>query len=246
MLLATIDALDAAIRNWGEHLTWPAEHILRLLLAGVAGGLVGLEREVRGRQAGFRTNILVCVGSALVMIVSIAFAARDWPHDARVNLNIDPARIAYGVMTGIGFLGAGTIIKHQASVRGLTTAAAMWCVAAIGMAAGFGMYTLAVVATVIVVAALWILDYIEDAIPKLHYRTLVVRAAWKSGVVAETVERVKSAKVHVAEANFERSPELTHVDISLIIAFTDKRVFHDLQRQLEDDPQCQLIATRHE
>src|SRR5439155_324155 len=83
-------------------------------------------------------------------------------------------------------------------------------------------YTLAVVTTVIVVAALWILDYIEDAIPKLHYRTIVVRREWKSGVVLETIERVRSAGVHVAEANFERSPQLAQVDISLIVAVTNK------------------------
>ena len=191
MILAATDALDAAIRNWGGQFDWPVEQILRLALAAVAGGLVGLEREVRGRQAGFRTNILVAVGSALVMLVSINFPARSWPHDGDINLNIDPARIAYGIMTGIGFLGAGTIIKHQASVRGLTTAAAMWCVAAIGMAAGFGMYTLAVVATAIVVTALWLLDFLANALPKLHYRTLVIRRPWSSGVVQDTVARLK-------------------------------------------------------
>jgi putative Mg2+ transporter-C (MgtC) family protein len=246
MLLAANDALDAGIRAWGARLDWPAEYILRLVLAGVAGGLIGLEREVRGRQAGFRTNILVCVGSALVMLVSIAFPERDWPHDAHFNVNVDPARIAYGIMTGIGFLGAGTIIKHQASVRGLTTAAAMWCVAAIGMAAGFGMYTLTVVSTAIVFAALWFLDLIEDAIPKLHYRTIVVRRPWKPGVVADTVERVKSLKLRVTEANFERTLDLANVDISMVIAFTDKRVFHALQQQFEEDPQSQFLATRHE
>jgi len=85
------------------------------------------------------------------MIVSITFAHRPWPIPEGVNVNIDPARIAYGVMTGIGFLGAGTIIKQGAGVRGLTTAAAMWCVAAVGMAAGFGMYTLTAIATVMIV-----------------------------------------------------------------------------------------------
>ena len=178
MILSAIDTFDIAIRSWGEQQSWPAEYVLRLLLACVVGGLVGLERELRGRQAGFRTNLLVCVGSALVMIVSVSFAQRQWTHQPNVNLNIDPARIAYGIMTGIGFLGAGTIIKHQASVRGLTTAAAMWCVAAIGLASGFGMYTLAVAATVIVLASLWILDYIENVLPRLHYRAIILRRPW--------------------------------------------------------------------
>ena len=246
LALAAVDSWDAAIRAWGEQFNWPAEYILRLLLASVAGALVGLEREVRGRQAGFRTNLLVGVGSALVMLVSISFPERRWNHDPNINLNIDPARIAYGIMTGIGFLGAGTILKHGASVRGLTTAAAMWCVAAIGMAAGFGMYTLTVVTTVIVFAALWVLDYLEDVIPKLKYRTLVIRRPWQAGVVAETVGRLRAAAMHVAEANFERTPDLLHVDISLVIAFTDKRAFRALEQQLVDDAQWQLLAIRHE
>src|SRR4051794_25264282 len=117
MTLAALDALDHALRSWGSHLSWPGEEVLRLLVAAVAGGLVGLEREVRGRQAGFRTNLLVAVGSALVMIVSISFATRNWQHDQGFNINVDPARIAYSIMTGIGFLGAGTIVKSNGNVR---------------------------------------------------------------------------------------------------------------------------------
>src|SRR3982751_5325636 len=113
------------------------ETATRILLAAIFGGLIGLEREVRGRQAGFRTYILVCVGSALVMVVSIQFAAHQWTAQSAnqgININIDPARIAYGVMTGIGFLGAGAIVHAQGGlVRGLTTAAALWCVAAVGL-----------------------------------------------------------------------------------------------------------------
>ncbi len=247
VFLAAINDVDGAIRAWGEQFTWPAEAIVRLLLAAVAGGLVGLEREIRGRQAGFRTNLLVCVGSALTMLVSVSFASRHWPHEGNVNLNIDPARIAYSIMTGIGFIGAGTILKHDASVRGLTTAAAMWCVAAIGMAAGFGLYTLAAIATIVVVAALWILDYFENAIPKLHYRVVVVRRPWAPGVVRETVDRVQaSGKLRVAEANFERrEDDLATVDISLSVAFTNTTAFHALERELEADAQTQLIAVRH-
>src|SRR3954471_8155702 len=124
-MLAVIDAWDTAIRTWGEHQNWPAEHVLRLLLAATAGGLIGIERELRGRQAGFRTNLLVCLGSALVMIVSVNFAIHRWQAQSAnqgININIDPARIAYGVMTGVGFLGAGTIVQHRGSIRGLTTA----------------------------------------------------------------------------------------------------------------------------
>src|SRR3954467_3533462 len=117
--------IDESMRAWAGGQGSATESILRLLLALVAGGLIGLEREVRGRQAGFRTYILVCMGSALVMIVSTAVAVFPWPSHGRpgVNINVDPARIAYGVMTGIGFLGAGVIVHQKNAVRGLTTAA---------------------------------------------------------------------------------------------------------------------------
>src|SRR4051812_45927392 len=104
MTPAVIDSFDNAIRTWGAARAWPAEELLRLAVAAFAGGLVGIEREVRGRQAGFRTHLLVAVGSALTMIVSITFVERKWIHSDGINVNVDPARIAYGIMTGIGFL----------------------------------------------------------------------------------------------------------------------------------------------
>jgi putative Mg2+ transporter-C (MgtC) family protein len=246
MAPAVIDSFDNAIRTWGAGLNWPAEELLRLMLAAVAGGLVGIEREVRGRQAGFRTNLLVAVGSALVMIVSISFVERRWFHGGEINVNVDPARIAYGVMTGIGFLCAGTIIKHEASVRGLTTAAAIWCVAAIGMAAGFGMYTVTALATAVVVGALWILDYVEDAIPKTHHRVLVIRRAWGPGCVVETIKKLKDAGLKVNGASFERTDDLASVDITIRTAFKNRQVYYALERQLEDDDHFELMAAREE
>jgi putative Mg2+ transporter-C (MgtC) family protein len=242
--LSIIYAIDEAIRTWGEHFTWPAEHVARLLLACFAGGLVGLERELRGRQAGFRTTLLVCVGSALVMIVSISFAERPWKHDPNFNVNVDPARIAYGIMAGIGFLGAGTIVKTKSSVRGLTTAAGLWCIAAVGMAAGFGLYTLTVISTVVIVAALWILDYFEEGLPKLRYRTVVIRRAWRPGCIAQTIERVKASKLHVLDASFERTDDLQSVDVSVVISFIRREKYYELERALEGDDQYELMATR--
>jgi putative Mg2+ transporter-C (MgtC) family protein len=246
MTVAVIDALDNTIRTWGATFSWPAEQVLRLLLAAVAGGLVGIEREVRGRHAGFRTNLLVSVGSALVMLVSINFADRAWNHGNAFNLNIDPARIAYGIMTGIGFLGAGAILKYGAAVRGLTTAAALWCVAAIGMAAGFGMYTLTIITTAMVVAALWILDYVENLLPRTRYRTLVIRRRWGEDCVIETINFLKRAGMKVHSAGFERNGDLQHVDISVHTAFKNLRTYYDLERALEKDAKFELIATREE
>src|SRR4051794_21740468 len=122
MLLASISQWDSQLHEFLTGQSSVLEPFVKLALAAVMGGLVGIEREIRGRQAGFRTYILVCMGAALVMIVSNSVALRSWPsHGQGVTVSIDPARIAYGVMTGIGFLGAGVIVHQKGSVRGLTT-----------------------------------------------------------------------------------------------------------------------------
>lgn len=150
--------------------------VLRLLLAAFLSGLVGYEREIHGRLAGFRTHILVCVGSTLIMLTSMhifdiyrGFAAPD------------PARIAAQVVSGIGFLGAGTIIRFKASVRGLTTAASLWTVAGIGLAVGSGLYLPAAMTTLIVLMTLFFLNRIEKMlIRKDWYKVLEVET--KTGV----------------------------------------------------------------
>ena len=244
IIFDTLNHWDIATRTWASGLGYPAESALRLLLAVIAGGLVGLEREVRGRQAGFRTYILVCLGSALVMIVSTEFARHEWPSRRGVNLNIDPARIAYGVMTGVGFLGAGTIIHNRGSIRGLTTAAGLWCVAAVGLATGLGIYLLSAVAVLLMLGALWILDYAEDMIPKLRYRTVRIRTQYKPGVVAQTVAKFKKAGLHVVDAAFERSDDMKNAEIDLHIAFVNSDQYYNLERELEADPDYHLLTTR--
>jgi putative Mg2+ transporter-C (MgtC) family protein len=125
-------------------LDWP-ELLLRLALAGALGGLIGLERELRDREAGLRTNLLVALGSALFTIVgAYGFG----------SIRTDPTRIAAQIVTGIGFLGAGAIIRQGFSVRGLTTAATLWVVAAVGLAAGAGYYSAALIAAALVLLAL--------------------------------------------------------------------------------------------
>jgi putative Mg2+ transporter-C (MgtC) family protein len=128
--------------------------LLRLTLAAVLGGAVGLEREIREREAGLRTHLLVSVGSALFFLVS-AYAWTDWRFSSESGLVFDPTRIAAQIVTGVGFLGAGAIIRQGLSVRGLTTAATLWLVAAIGMASGAGYWEAAIIATVGALATLW-------------------------------------------------------------------------------------------
>ena len=130
------------------------ELIQRLLLAAAIGGLIGAERELRRKSAGFRTNILIALGAAVFTIAGISFAPP----------NGDPTRIAAQVVTGIGFLGAGTILRNRDGVHGLTTAAIVWVNAALGVAAGSGQYHLATIGGAITLAVLLVLGPIEAAI----------------------------------------------------------------------------------
>jgi len=135
------------------HLTW-ADNLARLAVAAGLGGAIGFERELREREAGLRTHILVCVGSALFTIVS-AYGFEGFLNSGEQVVRADPTRIAAQIVTGIGFLGAGAIIRQGISVRGLTTAATLWVSAAIGIAAGAGYYSGAVLATAVTLVALW-------------------------------------------------------------------------------------------
>jgi len=133
-----------------------AQIISRLVLSFFLSGLIGLERQAHRREAGLRTHILVCLGSCLIMLTSLYVFDI---YIARVPL--DPTRIAAGVITGIGFLGAGTIIRDREGIKGLTTAASLWLVAGIGLAVGCGFYKAGVYATILALIVLLFLRYLE-------------------------------------------------------------------------------------
>jgi putative Mg2+ transporter-C (MgtC) family protein len=135
------------------------EQVLRLGLALLLGSLVGFERERSAHAAGFRTHALVCVGSALIILVSTY--GFDSVEGAE-GVSIDPSRVAAQVVSGIGFVGAGAIIVQRSNIRGLTTAASLWTVAAIGLAAGAGMYVASVAGTVVALTILVPLKYVEE------------------------------------------------------------------------------------
>ena len=146
---------------------------LRLVVAAVLGAVVGLEREIHDHPAGMRTHLLVSLGSALFTVLSIyGFVGALAPAESTAP---DPTRIAAQVVTGIGFLGAGAIIKYGTSIRGLTTAGSLWATAAIGMAAGAGQVVVALVGTAIVVFSLWPLNRIVDRLRIGRDRTVRVR-----------------------------------------------------------------------
>jgi putative Mg2+ transporter-C (MgtC) family protein len=166
----------------------------RLLLGALLGGGIGLERQVHGRPAGFRTHLLVCVASVLLMIVSQTLGGAS---------GFDPGRLAAGAITGVGFLGAGVILKSGLDVHGLTTAACLWIVSAIGLAVGSGLRFAAGLAFVITLGSLWLLRYVEERIPRLAYKHVTV-----------VVDRAASEE-RLRAAVTAHGPRITEMDYEL-------------------------------
>ena len=139
-----------------------------LLVATIAGGVIGLERSYHGRPAGFRTHTLVCVASSLLMLVTM-YQSRWFIGTPLDTVRVDPTRMAQGIMTGIGFLGAGVIMREGLTVRGLTTAASIWTTAAIGILAGIGFYRPVLIGTVITIGILTVFRKAENWMPSQIY-----------------------------------------------------------------------------
>jgi putative Mg2+ transporter-C (MgtC) family protein len=198
-------------------LSW-LEILLRVALAALLGGAIGFERELRDREAGLRTHMLVAVGAALFTLVS-AYAWTDWRFSNASGVVFDPTRIAAQVVTGIGFLGAGAIIRQGLSVRGLTTAATLWVVAAIGMATGAGFYTAAVITTVLVLLSLYPLRVaafrISERLRPEEGRLAVELASGATNV--SVLEAVEAAGAQVRSLEFEEEGDVRRVDMRVRI-----------------------------
>jgi len=194
------------------------EVLLRLVLAAVLGGAVGVERELREREAGLRTHLLVSLGSALFTIVG-AYGFHAFLDSGASVVRADPTRIAAQIVTGIGFLGAGAIIRQGLSVRGLTTAATLWVVAAVGLAAGAGYYSVAVITTGLVLLALWPLRIIAYRIltrfrPEDGRLLVALPAGQAPGEVIDEVERV-GARISSLEVSQEGDRRRLEFDVVL-------------------------------
>ncbi|HBL71107.1 MAG TPA: methyltransferase [Alistipes sp.] len=179
--------------------------ILRLCVAGLCGTVIGLDREYRVKDAGFRTHFLVALGSALMMVVSqYGFEGFLADHD---GTRFDPGRIAAQVVSGIGFIGAGTIIIHRQLVRGLTTAASLWATAGIGLAAGAEMYVVAGAATLLTLFGLEVLTLFFGELG--HRRTMIVFSAADRAAIDEMFNRLQCRDYSVVsyEVEASRTPE---------------------------------------
>ncbi|HEY2938376.1 MAG TPA: MgtC/SapB family protein [Gaiellaceae bacterium] len=195
-----------------------ADALLRLAVAAGLGGAVGLERELREREAGFRTHMLVAVGSALFTIAG-AYGFRDFLVSGGNIVRTDPTRIAAQVVTGIGFLGAGAIIRQGLSVRGLTTAATLWVVAAIGLTVGAGYYWAAVFTTVIALVSLGPLRIVAHRVvsrfrPESGRLLVQLPTGASPGPVVTEVERL-GARLDSLEISQEADRRNVELDVAL-------------------------------
>ncbi len=195
------------------------EIIIRLLLGAVVGGIIGFERSAHGRAAGFRTHLLVCVAGVLIMTVSEYYHyLSQWDPS---YVRVDPARLAAGAITGVGFLGAGVIVKSGLNVQGLTTAACLWIVSAIGLSIGSGLYIAAIVSFVITYLALWLLRMVEDRMPRLVYR--FIRVITENGGDEEAITSVfRKYKATVSNIDYEKDVEKKESSFEITIALSDR------------------------
>jgi putative Mg2+ transporter-C (MgtC) family protein len=203
------------------------ELVLRVILAAALGGAIGAERELRERGAGLRTHMLVSVGAALFTLVS-AYGFSDFEFSTPKGVTIDPTRIAAQIVTGIGFLGAGAIIRQGISVRGLTTAATLWVVAAIGLASGAGYYSAAVVTTVAVLVALGPLRVVaRKSLRRVRHeegRLLVELQQGESGAHLVSVLERTGARLKQLEFEDEAGRRRIAVDLELRGTLTQTEV----------------------
>jgi len=202
----------------------------RLLLAAFLSGLIGFEREYHGRAAGLRTHILLCVGSTLIMLTSMYLFEI---YSGKVLC--DPGRIAAGVVTGIGFLGAGTIMRFRVSVRGLTTAASLWVVSSIGLAVGLGMYSGAIFTTVLTLVTLLFFSKLEYLFVRRDwYRVLIIETRDMAGQLFHIREELANYEVEIKDLEVEKSSEpgntVLRISLKLTTSQYDEEILAHMSR----------------
>jgi putative Mg2+ transporter-C (MgtC) family protein len=189
---------------------------MKFVFAAVLSGAIGLERERKGRAAGLRTHVLVCLGSTLAMVVSDLLAAQ-W-NSSGANVWLDRGRIAAGVLTGIGFLGAGTIINVNGLQRGLTTAAMIWFVATLGIAVGVGMYVTSTLATLFVLLVVVGLETVENRLPSAERYTLTLEMPDGLRLIDDVVHRIRQERFIVTPARIRTTDRGAHFELAFEIA----------------------------
>lgn len=212
------------------------EIFLRLVLALALGALIGLERSYRGRPAGFRTHALVCLSTCLLMLLT-AFEELWVPSGEAVRVTLDPTRMAQGIMTGIGFLGAGAIMREGLSVRGLTTAASIWITAAIGILVGIGFHAPALMAALLTLGTLSVFRWIESKMRVQVYAHFIVRFARKASLPEDELRRlVESNGFTIANLNYRLDAGDDFFEYRMVLRTSFARNLRQLAENLERMP----------
>ncbi len=209
---------------------------IALLSALVAGSLIGLERTYHGRPAGFRTHALVCLASALLMVVAI-YQLHWFDQGTREVIRIDPTRMAQGIMTGIGFLGAGVIFKEGLTVRGLTTAASIWITATLGILFGVGFYYPALLGTVATLGVLAGFRWFERRMPSqffLEFRVRYIKD--KVPTLADLLEILKGHGFTVSAVSYRQVAEGADFEYETVIRSNTRSAAQKLSADLLDQP----------
>jgi putative Mg2+ transporter-C (MgtC) family protein len=210
------------------------EMIMRLLAALAAGAFIGYERSFHGRPAGLRTHVLVCLASSLLMLVTVYEA--HWVRST-VEARLDPTRMAQGIMTGIGFLGAGVIVKEGLNVRGLTTAASIWITSAIGVLAGVGLYLPLFVSVVLTLAVLSVFRWIEMRVPTQAYYNFDVKYANDGNLTEEEMRGlIQQHKFSIANFTYRLDAEGRVLRHSMTLQTTDRGAASRLAHTLKENP----------
>jgi putative Mg2+ transporter-C (MgtC) family protein len=214
---------------------------VRLLVAAVLGAVIGFEREIHDHPAGMRTHLLVSLGSAAFTVLSI-YAFTD-PSAPAGSAPVDTSRVAAQVVTGIGFLGAGAIIKYGTSVRGLTTAASLWATAAVGMAVGAGWWAVALVGTAIVVFSLWPLNIVVNRIRGQGVHPIRIRLHAPSlDALGDVTRAVAGRRVEIGEVNTQRQGKGSY-EIELQVKVPANVAVAELIEMINAVPNVEIVET---
>lgn len=208
-----------------EEITF-TEMLMRLGLSVVLGGVIGAEREHNNQPAGLRTNMILVIGACLAMMLSINLGTAA---------GSDPARLAAQVISGIGFLGAGAILRFGFNVKGLTTATTLWTMAIVGLAVGMGYYLISIIATAVIMIVLSVLDLIERHLVRANIlRTLAIEVYDGKGIVKEIRQIVSQSAFQISGFSVQKSSENKLLQIEIVARFNNAEKLEELIEQLSE------------
>ena len=205
------------------------EILIRLMMALIMGGLTGIEREKSSQFAGFRTHILVSIGACITSITSLLLFQQ---YSVYQNINLDPARLTAQVLSGIGFLGAGAILKTSNTIRGLTTAAGIWATACIGITIGYGYYVLAILAWILVVGTLYILKKIDQILFRKEKNILKIEVS-DMIILSIIYTKLERSKIEIKDMNI-KARDSSSWEISILIVHDRRVIVEELIKDINN------------